>query len=266
MNKEFKIDYLQFSSHRMPSWLINSIDDFKTRSNISFYRVMTKFANGAVMYEDNPNTDKRLFVLSGKVCERLEIGKLEKLKSLVDDHAKISRVDLCCTVDIPILKKIIESKDKIESKKFTDIKIIADSEYTPETIYIGDMKHRAKKGIVRAYDKALQLNLDMCLNRVEVELRKDDANIATKRVAYGEPISDVMNSKFRIDTEWYQEIFGDGISTKRFAIDDTVELTEIQRKMAWLEKQVAPTLQYVLDYDKANGTHNFERLINGLKF
>jgi len=266
MQVEFKVDYLQFSANRKPAWLLNSIDDYQTKSNKPFYTHMTRYANGAVQYSGNPNTDKHLFVLSGTVCSSLGVSKPIWLQSLINDHATVSRIDLCCTVDEKILDKVLASNEKIVSGRYSEIKVISDQHYTPETIYIGDMKKRAKKGIVRCYDKAYQLGIDDIMDRIEIECKRSDAHLATKRLASGEQMQAVMNSRFRIEDDWYREIFGNDVSTKRFDYPDDTPMREIDRKMLWLEKQVIPTLQYVIDYDKESGTSNFARLLDKLDF
>jgi len=263
MNKEFKIDYIQFSAERVPKWLLSEQTDFRKKSNMQFYTHRTKFLNGAVMYEGNPNTSKKLFVLSGSVCDKVKITP-GWVKSLIDDDGTVSRIDFAMTTDENILVPLQEDNKSIQSKMFYDMKIISDADYTPQTIYCGDMSKRGKKGIVRAYDKGLQLGIDISMFRIELELRKKHAKISSKRYASGETIPSIMNSKFKVDREWYMDIFGSDESTMRFADRGEEELSEIERKMIWLEKQVLPSIQYVIDYDKQNGTSNFERLYRKL--
>jgi len=263
MNKEFKIDYIQFSAIRLPRWLTEEQEDFRKRSNMPFYTHRTRFLNGAVMYEGNPNTDKKLFVLSGAVCDRLNVNK-EWVKSMLDDEGTVSRIDLAMTTDINILEPLQKDNKSIQSKMFSDMKIISDADYTPQTIYCGDMSKRGKKGIVRAYDKGLQLGVDISMFRIEVELRQKHAQISSKRYAHGESIPSIMNSKFKVDREWYTDIFGNDESTMRFADRGEEDIPEIDRKMLWLENQVIPSIQYVIDYDKEHGTNNFQRLYNKL--
>lgn len=264
INKEFKIDYLQFSAERTPQWLANAQEDIRKRSNKQFYTHMTKYLNGAVSYEGNVNTDKKLFVLSGAVCSRIGITP-EWVKSLIDDDGIVSRIDLCMTCDDNILTKIQRDHKHIMSEMYNKIQIISDVEYTPQTIYIGDFEKRKTKGIVRAYDKGLQMKIEgVSMYRIEVELKQKHAKIAAKRYAHGEAIPSLMNGKFRIERKWYDDIFGNDISTMRFNDVSKLPVQEIDRKMAWLESQVVPSLKYVIDYDKENGTHNFKLLMKRL--
>jgi DNA relaxase NicK len=129
------------------------------------------------------------------------------------------------------------------------------------------MAKRGKKGIVRAYDKALQLGLDdLRAYRIETEIRHKHAHICSKRIANGETIASVMNSKFFIDKKWYRDLLGSDISTSRFKDLHKEEIAPIDAKMQWLMRAVTPTLQYVIDYDKANGTSNFASILEKLNF
>jgi len=259
MNKQFKIDYIQFSMDGLPQWLLKEQSDYQKKSNLRFYSHQTRYANGALMYEGNPNTDKRLYVLSGASCEHLKVDR-EWVKSVIDDDGTVSRIDFAMTTDVNILPLLQKDHKSIQSRMFVDMKIISDAEYTPQTIYCGDMSRRGKKGILRAYDKGLQLGVDLPMYRIELELRRKHAEISSKRYAHGETIPAIMNSKFKIDRAWYMDIFGSDESTMRFPDTSELDMSEIERKMLWLEKQVMPSIQFVIDYDKEHGTSNFQRL------
>jgi len=264
-NKDFRIDYIQFGCHRYPHFLIGSIDDYRKRSNKAFYDRMTIFANGVIMYEGNVNTDKKLFVMSGKVCEEQNVDRAW-VESLIFDGGIVSRLDLAMTTDVNILTLIQRDHEYAISQRYTKYQVIADIDYTPQTIYVGDFKSRKRKGIYRAYDKGLQLGLDVPMYRMELELKQKDAHIASRRYASGDTIPSIMSSKYRIDRDWYKDLFGDDIATMRFATLSDPGQRHIDNKMDWLERQVIPSLQYVIDYDHASGEKNFERLINLLKF
>ena len=265
MDKQFKIDYLQFSTYTRPNWLVSHQDDYKKRSNKAFYTHMTNYANGAVVYEGNANSEKKLVVMSGSVCAKFNMDR-QWMQSLVSTRETlVSRIDLCVTVSNNILDLIQKDHRSIQSKLYNKIQIISDADYTPQTIYVGDFANRKKKGIVRAYDKALQLGLgDLSMYRLEVELKQKHAKIASKRLAMGQSIPSIMQSKFKIDRPWFNDIFGDEISTMRFNDTKDDNVSEIVKKMAWIEKQVMPSLKYISDYDKKNGTKNMDRILSQL--
>lgn len=261
---ELQIDYMQFSFNAMVIGALESFKDFHGKSNMKFYKTMTRYQNGVVVYDGNPNTDRRLAVLSGKVCKILNVGR-DFIRESRAWGAKYSRLDLAMTTDVPILEKIQDDHESVISEKFSDGKMIADFEGKPQTLIFGDMKDRSKKGMVRCYDKALELGLDdIILHRIEVENRRNDAEIASKRVENGATIQSVMNSRWRIDKTWYTDMMSDTIATQRFSPDEKPDIPEIEKKMAWIHKQVIPSLKYVIEYDQANGTNNFEGIIRRL--
>lgn len=261
---EFKIDYIQFSGRAKVKASLVSGHGFDFKSNNRFYGSMRKYENGLVVYSGNPNTDKQLFVLSGKACDAIGV-RPDTLDRFEQFEPEYSRIDLAMTTDRDVLTKIMKDKDKVKSKMFPDGMVIADLEYTPQTIYFGDLKKRARKGIVRCYDKGLQLGLSEMWHRIEIEYRQKHAKTAVKRILNGSSIQSVMNSKWMIEADWYTEMMGDEVSTTRFTQDEhESELTDIERKMLWIEKQVLPSLQYIIDYDRANGTNNFSQIISKL--
>lgn len=260
---DFRIDYIQFSSNLRVIAPIENFDNVAKKSNIRFYDRMTQYDSGLRVYTGNPNTEKRLFVVDGATCERLNINNNTCHRIVNEWQSTVSRIDLAMTIDEDILPKIMADKSMIESDLWSGIKVIADEELSPETIYIGDMKKRGRKGIVRCYNKAIQLGkeADVIMQRIEVELRQKHAQTATQRIGNGASIPSVMNAKFRISTEWYQDIFSKDVATDRFKINDDNAKTEIQKKMVWLMRQVAPSLAYVLEYDKSHDTKNFVLLM-----
>lgn len=262
---EFRIDYIQFASQVYPRWMTKTGEDFAKASPKPFYKRMVKYQNGAEAHSGNPNSDKVLYVLSGKACEDIGVNQVF-VKSVIESGCKVSRIDFAMTTDKPILERLYADQQYIESKKYSALKMITDKDKGIETMYFGDMKKRAKKGIVRAYDKALELDLSGVLHRVEYEARRDDANLQAKRFAKGEAIPSIINSRFKVNRQWWRDIFLEGIATKRFKNITKDETPEIQRKMAWIMKQVLPALQYVIDYDHANGTNNMETVLKELKW
>lgn len=267
MKREFKIDWLQFSADVLSMPLTEGEEPKPEKSTQRFYRSMQRYSSGLVIHHGNPNTGRPLHVLSGQVCDRFNVGA-EILKNVIYDwNGSIGRLDLAMTVDVPILEKIIEDRGAVVSEMYTDCKIIADGDMCIETIYFGDQKKRGRNGIVRCYDKGKALGLDDCLlHRIEVENKGKAATIAGKRVVAGEPIGDVMNAKFRIDTEWYRQIMGDGVSNSRFKSQATDDMSDIERKIMWMHNQVIPSMQEIIDYDIENGTENFNAIMDRLNY
>lgn len=267
MQREFKIDWLQFSADVVYMPITEGEEPKPEKSSQRFYRSMQKYSSGLVVHHGNPNTGRPLYVLTGKVCDRLCVGQ-DLLKNIIYDwKGSIGRLDLAMTVDVPILDKIMRDKDKVVSEMYQECKAIVDGDMTVETIYFGDQKKRGKKGIVRCYDKGKQLDLSDCLlHRIEVENKGKNATVAGKRIVRGEPIGDVMNAKFRIDAEWYKDLVGDGVSNSRFSNDVDEDMTDIERKIMWIHNQVIPSMQDIIDYDIENGTTNFYAILDRLNY
>lgn len=255
----FNIDYMQFSSNIKVIGNVATWEDSYKKSNMRFYERMTTYRNGVRMYTGNPNSDKKLIVLDGKTCDRLGVDAGFCDRVINEFGGTVSRIDLAMTTDKHIIERFFKDKDRIVSGLWQKMKGIVDDNKNLETVYVGDLKARGRKGIVRCYDKAVELGLDDCImNRVEIELKQKHAQLATKRLSVGESIPSVMNSKFRIDAQWYTEIFTSEISDRRFALEPEYYEEEIHKKMAWLMKQVAPSLAYVMKYDDDNNTKNYD--------
>ena len=263
---EYSIDYLQYTIKDMPAFKpVDGVDAWR-KSYMRMYERMRICQNGTHIHIGNPNSDKYLVVMSGTACTKVGVDK-HYLANIVSCEANITRLDLAMTTNFNFLPLLMNDYKAIESNLWYGVKCIADAEYTPETIYIGDMKQRGKKGIVRAYNKGLQIGLDLDMFRLETEYRKKHAKIGAKRIASSETIPSVMNSKFYVKTEWYKKLLGSTVSTTRFKdITKVDEESPISKKMAWIMKSVLPSLQYVIDYDKVNGTNNFETIIESLNW
>lgn len=263
---DFNIDYLQFSSDVRITGKLMDADSHNKASTMRFYKRMTIYENGVRRYVGNANTEKALVVLDGKTCKRLGVDSKLLGRVLGDWSGTVSRIDLAMTIDEKIIEKFMGDKEHVVSELWEEMKGIVDSEKNLETVYVGDMKKRGKKGIVRCYDKAIELGLENCImNRIEIELKSKHAQVSARRIAKGASIQSVMNSKFKIDRQWYRDIFSDDVATERFPHVETYETTEIQKKMAWLIKQVVPSLRYVKEYDQEHSTQNWELLMKEVK-
>jgi len=259
---DFNIDYLQFSSNVSIIAALQSEDSHNKTSNMRFYKRMTVYENGVRKYVGNTNTGKALIVLDGKTCAKLGVDKNVLTDVLGAWQGTVSRIDLAMTIDKEIIEQFMADKEFHVSTLWQTTKAIVDENKKVQTVYVGDMKNRGRKGIVRCYDKAAELGLEDCiLNRVEIELKHKHAQISSQRIARGASIQSVMNSKFKIAKKWYSDIFSEDVATERFPHVEQFETTEIQKKMAWLMQQVVPSLRFVKEHDQKNGTKNWQLLM-----
>lgn len=264
------IDYLQFSTYDKlflneygelrEDWKIEVTNDKPVRH----YRHGTRFMNGVAVYWGNVNSNKYLYIYSGRACESMGITP-QYVARLIERGATFSRIDFAVTTNVNFLVKLVKDSDKIESNLYKETHAIIDKDVNPETVYIGDMKKRGKKGIVRAYDKALELGLtDTELYRFELESRGKRAKIDAQRYARSNSIESIIKSRIDIDTDWFTWLMSNEQNKANSRVYEDNSIPEIERKMAWLERQVIPSLQWVKKYDRDNGTQNFKRLIDKL--
>jgi len=266
----YSIDYIQFSSpnmiwidrygNRKAAWQVVN----QSIAPVRFYRIGYEFSNGVRAYHGNTNSDNWLYILSGKTCENLGVDA-SFIQNIFDNHGKISRIDFAITTDNNFLRHMIRDARKIESRIYSKLLFIGDSSIEPQTVYLGDMKKRGRKGIVRAYNKSLELGLDESetkLYRFEYESRKKKAQIDAKRYARGVSIPAIILSRINIDSDWFKYLMsGETEPAESRIYDDKPLETQIARKMRWVDKQVVPTLRYIIDYDRKYGTQNWTYLM-----
>lgn len=257
MNAEHKIDYIQFSTDStVYKWLSDVHNSVKSPNK--FYKYGRRYECGTLIMTGNPNSGKDLVVMSGRACE----FHRDRLKDMMNDEigagAKVSRIDLCVTCDSGEPMKMfdellkngkVESRryDVSQSKKFTDVND------TVETIYVGDLSKRKKKGIFRVYDKGLEQGLGFSLSRFELECKQSIAHNNAKRWIDGVGIGSMIKSAISIENvDWWDEIMGESTALPKYEKEQD-ETTEYERRWAWLCQQVAPALGKALAEDEQNG-------------
>lgn len=268
MRKDVRVDYLQFSSELKPAQLFAYQRLQTDKSPNKFYKLQMTYEHGLRVLTGNPNSEKFLYILSGQTCDDINITP-QLMTQILNENSNISRIDFAVTVDINIIDHIWQNREKTVTEMYKEPLRLERGIENPntETIYFGEQKRRGKKGIVRVYDKGIESGIGGLWHRIELECKRKHAQVSAKRYAIGERIESIMNAKFRIDTELYKSIMSDEVSICRIKLEKhTTQDTEIERKMSWLMRQVKPTLQYVIDYDKQNGTNNFAMILDSLNF
>ena len=223
--------------------------------------------DGTRIYFGHWNTENALFVLSGATLHNMRINGVEiedYLENILTKSARVSRLDICLTqfigshlyvpsdyVKLINKKKIISSHAKHGAKYIASV----DEDYRDniETVYIGDMKNRAKNGIVRVYDKGLELDIGKYLmTRVENEEKRDKAHVSCKRIASGKTIPEVLKSRLDFEDDKWQELINcDYIDMSRGKqISPTLDIDmKYAKKWAWLINTVAPVIADAIDND-----------------
>ena len=180
---EAKIDYLQFSVDRKPPLAYRAQP---RESYMRNYKGMYESHLGLDVHYGNVRGREYLCVAKGIACDNLRAVTSIKgfLDLMLSYDAKFSRVDWCVTqfidgdglfttrdfadcaasglVDSPLMAHGAKTvSDVLELSKIDGFPHV-------ETVYVGDLKKRAKRGIFRCYDKGRELLLgdDMITRRV----------------------------------------------------------------------------------------------------
>jgi hypothetical protein len=257
------IDYLQYTSTVIPRFL--GKDFLQRRSPIPFYKACNEYPCGTVVLYGNVNSDKYLIQMAGKACKEYTFaGEMLPLTTCFAYGGKVSRLDLAVTVDEQeTLKKFrnVVGTEKLVSKRFEQDapKLICSANGDVETIYIGSLKKRGKKGIFRAYDKGLEGGLGETYIRFELEVRRKLANTAAKRLNKGHSIGDLIRNVVDLPGEqWWIDMMGAKSDTLPYFFPDDLG-DPVERRWHWLCTQVAPALAKLLVIEAKHGTKNYTR-------
>lgn len=262
-----KVDYIQYSTETVrTTW---GTDGEITRSPNKFYKIAQKFGDGVMVLSGNPNSKKSLVILTGKGCDRFRKYLRDIISDEYEHGARCSRIDLCVTIDKR--EPLDKFKDALKRRRVIsrrlDVpksKTISDIDDKPETVYVGDLKKRGRKGIFRAYDKGVELGLPFPLSRFELECKGNIAHSNCKRWLEHCSIGAMIRKSIDIPSEqWWVDIMGESKSLPQF-IDDTINIreeSEEYRRWMWLFKQVAPALGKAIAEDELSqfGGSNFDR-------
>lgn len=246
MKTDHVIDYLQYTAMGIPAWLGEI--PYVSKSPLAFYKACYEFPCGTRVFQGNANSQLSLVQLPGKACEYHKMTcHPQRFSDVFDEGSKFSRVDFAVTVEgLEPLFWFHEAmkRDKILSKRFDGdaSKAISDRFGNPETIYIGDLKKRGRKGVFRAYNKGLELGIDKLLTRFELEVRRKSAQVAMRRILLGVSIQKIITDVIDLPgADWWKDIMGTKDATlPTYHPDD--KLNPIARRWHWLIKQVAPAL------------------------
>lgn len=256
-----EVDYLQYS---IPfAEIICKREGHKPIDGIRWYDRGYQDELLVRRYFGNPNSDKCLTVMSGKALHNYRAVNWDIrdwIKDAIKARAKFSRVDIAITEDdeeqLFLPKDIVElyRQQKLESKHVKyGIKWIAsmDEQYRDgiQTVYIGDMKHRGARGIFRAYDKGLEMDIGKFKkSRIEIEDKHDAAHVTAKRIANGNELGSVFRTRMNSESQLFERLMdAESMDTSRGAeIIKSDDHIQHENRKKWLLKQVAPAMVKVL--------------------
>jgi len=273
---ERNVDYIQASLWLSESSVI--MKGFAPVPPVRFYKRGYQHPNGFRLYFGNPNSGQALAVAAGEVLQSLRNDQrldAEVIGWILSENGTISRLDLAVTEWIEEELVTLEdvkswfSEGKIESNLASQgLKSISSTSTCGtealETIYIGDIKSRGKKGIFRAYDKGIELNLGAYLStRLELELKRDKAHNVAKRLASTNDIAGNFRTHFNVKSQDFERLMdADAVPAVRGKnLVKQAESEALDARWDWLIKQVAPSLKEAIKADRAAGRMD-DRLIS----
>lgn len=269
---EHTIDYLQLSINYREQTCLD--EDHKQLSGVKFYSRGYQDAMGARRYFGNPNSNKALVVLSGSTLHNYRVSGWDDLTTVsdyIDKGASITRIDLCMTefvgehLILPDHFADCYEKDLIDSTLVsggckTIVGVRRGQERSTQTCYIGDMSKRGKKGIFRAYDKGLELDIGQyMITRVEYEDRGDKAKTTAKRFLESKSIAATFRTRFDCKTTEFDRLCNHEQKLDTFrgqAIIPDENEDEYKRRWEWLINKVAPSLKKSIEFDVQSGLGN----------
>lgn len=262
------IDYLAFSAFL--SELSLSEKDFQSVPAPRFYKRGYVDAHGWRYYFGNPNSKKALIVGSAAALHNARIsGKTDEeiLSWALDGGGVVSRLDLAVTEWIEDTLVTVGDVEAWFKRGLVESSLVSgggklisasspEQENTPETFYIGDISKRGKKGIFRAYDKGIELDIGAYLaTRLEVELKGDNAISTANRIAKTGDIAGNFRAKLNVKHKDFDRLMDAPITdvARGKAKEKESEDEVMNKRWEWLTEKVAPVLKEAREYDNRKG-------------
>ena len=270
------IDYMQFSGHIKEMICIEQQMD--TVHPIKFYQRGYRHPFGYRIYFGNPKSKQALVVASGDAMQNMRDSGLldaEILQYALSLDAKFSRLDLAVTewntfdgmITVGDVKQWCKSgiviSPLMENGGAKSISTILRDRDILETLYIGDVEKRGKRGIFRAYDKGIELDLgEYMVTRIELEEKRDNAHQTALRIAETNDISGNFRARFNVKHRNFDKLMdADAVKVQRGKgkVKGQEAEDEASNRWQWLMTQVAPALRKAIDEDVKNGL-GYDRL------
>lgn len=259
------IDYMQFSAYIPESTFLDA-PSYSPINPVKNYKAGFRDKFGIRYYTGNVRGGT-LVIASGETMENLRSlrNDYEIINWALEAGGKFSRLDLAVTnwqtMDGMIFVQDVENwarNNLIETSLLSGgihevVRPFGKTELQRETLYIGDPKKRAKKGIFRAYDKGIALDIGAYLStRLELELKREKAHRAATRIAQTNDIAGNFRVYFNVRHKDFDRLMdAEAVSVKRGkAREKLSENEENDKRWAWLINQVAPALKEAIKNDR----------------
>lgn len=259
------VDYIQVSCEISETMMQEK--QYERVAPIKFYTRGYRDEFGIRYYFGNPNSKKALVVISGLTAQTLRNhGNSDSaiLENFKKSGGIFTRIDLAVTEWIE--EEFFTVKDveqwflmgQVEStlidggcKEIAEISI----EYgrKVQTLYIGDIESRARKGIFRAYDKSAEMGIgDEIVSRMEVEFRRESADAVVNRLIKTGDISGNFRAKFNVRNINFERLMDSPVAdTSRGEAKKNIEKgEEMDSRWKWLIETVAPALKSAIEFDR----------------
>jgi DNA relaxase NicK len=242
-------------------------NEYKLVPSIKFYKRGYEDEKQIRYYYGNPNSKKAFAVVSGQAMQNLRMeGNTDAqiIDAFLSKGARCSRIDLAVTEWVEDnLVTLDEVETWYKQGKITSTwvaggckeiaEIPQDGDRAVQTIYIGSIEQRGKKGIFRAYDKGIEINLEACMvTRLEIEDRGDKAMVSAHRVAQTNDVAGVFRTRFNVDDEQFERLMQNPVAdlTRRVSLPKRDEIDVHVARWQWLIKQIAPSIKQAIADDK----------------
>lgn len=267
------LDWLTINTPEYPS-----LPGEKTqiKSPVPFYTSAYRYGSGALVSWGNIKTKNWLVTIPGGALREYGVdtgdAAVDFLRKRITEGGKVSRIDMAVTVEAPmgawtvqhVVDIVTQGGAKIPHSRIGHVKTIKNElSGHAETCYIGDMRKRARRGIVRVYDKGTEMGLSaLRLTRVEVEEKRDVAHTAARRIVSEGAIAPVLKTRFDLpdDDVWRKVTGGNAARLTR----DTSKPPDEHNTWKWLVEQVAPVVGREIARDEGDGGGNRELFFNAV--
>lgn len=240
---------------------------YKLALPVAFYKRGYIDEMGVRYYYGNPNSKKALAVLSGQTMDNFRAsGNSDSaiIDAFLSKGARCSRLDLAITEwveDTLITLDDVENwykQGKIESSWLVGgckkiVEVPKEDENSTQTLYIGSQSERGKKGIFRAYDKGIEMDLGaFMVTRLEVEDRGDKASVSANRMVKTNDVAAVFRTRFNVDDEEFERLMQSPVAdmARGAAKPKRDEIEARNSRWAWLIKQIAPSIRQAIADDE----------------
>lgn len=272
MSKEIIIDWLQFTVQNKT--FVGVITDILQLQFQLFeelpkgklgYKKQLFFENISILYDGTQDMGVHI-ILSGKGCRFYE--QYDSLINLIDRinkiEGKLTRIDLALDDKkgdlIPFEKMLSDiTKGNVSSKWKTSTELIQrdmEGSKIGQTINVGS---RTSNTFLRIYNKALEQKIEGTWNRIELEIKKTNAEELQKIITIdnvGTLFKGILKNYIRLlepnkrdknKSRWKTRKYWDNLieNVEKIKLTRKAEEKSIDEKKMWLEKQVGQTLAVI---------------------